>query len=79
MWISFRSQTLHRIPELISARRSSGKAQVDISFPEIEKFDHLPAAKVEGVTALVSIRKVAANIAVSALCPIPAVKKLVVF
>ena len=50
----FGPQTLHRLPELISARRRSGKAQVDISFPEIEKFDHLPPAKAEGVTAFVS-------------------------
>ena len=44
----FGPQTLHRLPELIAARRSSGKAQVDVSFPEIEKFDSLPAARVEG-------------------------------
>ena len=51
----FGPQTLHRIPELIAKRRQSGKAQVDISFPEIEKFDHLPPARVEGPTAFVSI------------------------
>jgi tRNA-2-methylthio-N6-dimethylallyladenosine synthase len=39
----FGPQTLHRLPDLIQARRSSGRPQVDISFPEIEKFDHLPA------------------------------------
>ena len=44
----FGPQTLHRLPELIAARRASGKAQVDVSFPEIEKFDTLPAARVEG-------------------------------
>jgi tRNA-2-methylthio-N6-dimethylallyladenosine synthase len=44
----FGPQTLHRLPELIAARRASGKAQVDVSFPEIEKFDKLPAARVEG-------------------------------
>jgi tRNA-2-methylthio-N6-dimethylallyladenosine synthase len=44
----FGPQTLHRLPELIAARRASGKAQVDVSFPEIEKFDSLPAARVEG-------------------------------
>src|SRR5688500_19277336 len=38
----FGPQTLHRLPELIRARRESGKSQVDISFPEIEKFDRLP-------------------------------------
>ncbi|MFY9329003.1 MAG: tRNA (N6-isopentenyl adenosine(37)-C2)-methylthiotransferase MiaB [Georgfuchsia sp.] len=51
----FGPQTLHRLPQLIAARRSSGKSQVDISFPEIEKFDALPAAKVEGSSAFVSI------------------------
>ncbi len=51
----FGPQTLHRLPQLINARRSSGISQVDISFPEIEKFDHLPAAKVDGATAFVSI------------------------
>ncbi|KAF0814019.1 tRNA-2-methylthio-N(6)-dimethylallyladenosine synthase [Andreprevotia sp. IGB-42] len=53
--IVFGPQTLHRLPELIAKRRSSGVSQVDISFPEIEKFDHLPPAKVEGGTAFVSI------------------------
>jgi tRNA-2-methylthio-N6-dimethylallyladenosine synthase len=51
----FGPQTLHRIPELIAKRRQSGRAQVDISFPEIEKFDHLPPARIEGPTAFVSI------------------------
>lgn len=51
----FGPQTLHRLPQLISDRRSTGRSQVDISFPEIEKFDHLPPAKVEGATAFVSI------------------------
>ncbi len=53
--IVFGPQTLHRLPELIAKRKSTGKPQVDISFPEIEKFDHLPPAKVEGVSAFVSI------------------------
>jgi tRNA-2-methylthio-N6-dimethylallyladenosine synthase len=53
--VVFGPQTLHRLPQLLDARRSSGRAQVDISFPEIEKFDHLPPARVEGVTAFVSI------------------------
>lgn len=53
--VVFGPQTLHRLPQLIDARRSSGRSQVDISFPEIEKFDHLPPAKIEGVTAYVSI------------------------
>ncbi|MDE2623215.1 MAG: tRNA (N6-isopentenyl adenosine(37)-C2)-methylthiotransferase MiaB [Betaproteobacteria bacterium] len=51
----FGPQTLHRLPELLDARRSSGRAQVDVSFPEIEKFDALPPARVEGPTAFVSI------------------------
>jgi len=51
----FGPQTLHRLPQLIEARRSTGKPQVDVSFPEIEKFDALPPARVEGVTAFVSI------------------------
>ncbi|HEY8608814.1 MAG TPA: tRNA (N6-isopentenyl adenosine(37)-C2)-methylthiotransferase MiaB [Noviherbaspirillum sp.] len=53
--VVFGPQTLHRLPELIRERRNSGRAQVDISFPEIEKFDHLPPARVEGATAFVSI------------------------
>ena len=51
----FGPQTLHRLPALLDARRRSGRAQVDISFPEIEKFDALPPARVEGPTAFVSI------------------------
>ncbi len=53
--VVFGPQTLHRLPDLIKARQSSGKPQVDIRFPEIEKFDHLPPARVEGPTAFVSI------------------------
>ena len=53
--VVFGPQTLHRLPQLIDARRASGRSQVDISFPEIEKFDHLPPARVEGATAFVSI------------------------
>ena len=51
----FGPQTLHRIPELMQARLQSGRAQLDISFPEIEKFDHLPPARVAGASAYVSI------------------------
>ncbi|MGA7816332.1 tRNA (N6-isopentenyl adenosine(37)-C2)-methylthiotransferase MiaB [Caballeronia sp.] len=51
----FGPQTLHRLPDMIAKRRSSGRAQVDISFPEIEKFDHLPPARVDGPSAFVSI------------------------
>src|SRR5215468_540522 len=53
--VVFGPQTLHRLPALIEQRRRTGKPQVDISFPEIEKFDHLPAPRVDGVTAFVSI------------------------
>ena len=51
----FGPQTLHRLPAMLTERRASGQSQVDISFPEIEKFDHMPPARVEGVTAFVSI------------------------
>lgn len=53
--VVFGPQTLHRLPELIKQRRQSGRAQIDISFPEIEKFDALPPARVEGYSAFVSI------------------------
>ena len=51
----FGPQTLHRLPDLIRERRESGKPQVDISFPEIEKFDRLPEPRAEGPSAFVSI------------------------
>ncbi|KAG0292636.1 hypothetical protein BGZ96_003893 [Linnemannia gamsii] len=51
----FGPQTLHRLPAMIEQRRRTGHAQVDISFPEIEKFDHLPPAQVNGPSAFVSI------------------------
>jgi tRNA-2-methylthio-N6-dimethylallyladenosine synthase len=51
----FGPQTLHRLPQLIAARRASGRSQVDISFPEIEKFDHLPQAQAVSGSAFVSI------------------------
>lgn len=51
----FGPQTLHRLPEMIEAKRESGRPQVDISFPEIEKFDRLPEPRAEGPTAFVSI------------------------
>lgn len=53
--VVFGPQTLHRLPALISQRFKTGKPQVDISFPEIEKFDALPPARVDGPTAFVSI------------------------
>ena len=51
----FGPQTLHRLPEMIEAKRASGRSQVDISFPEIEKFDRLPEPRADGPTAFVSI------------------------
>ncbi|HTL76801.1 MAG TPA: tRNA (N6-isopentenyl adenosine(37)-C2)-methylthiotransferase MiaB [Casimicrobiaceae bacterium] len=51
----FGPQTLHRLPAMLRARRESGEPQVDISFPEIEKFDHLPPPRVDGASAFVSI------------------------
>src|ERR1700741_1503257 len=53
--VVFGPQTLHRLPELLAQRQRDARPQVDISFPEIEKFDHLPPARVEGATAFVSI------------------------
>jgi tRNA-2-methylthio-N6-dimethylallyladenosine synthase len=53
--VVFGPQTLHRLPEMLARRQSQRRPQVDISFPEIEKFDHLPPARVEGATAFVSI------------------------
>ncbi len=53
--IVFGPQTLHRLPQMIAARSAEQRPQVDISFPEIEKFDHLPPARVDGASAFVSI------------------------
>ncbi|HSE00261.1 MAG TPA: tRNA (N6-isopentenyl adenosine(37)-C2)-methylthiotransferase MiaB [Burkholderiales bacterium] len=51
----FGPQTLHRLPQMIDARRGTGRPQVDVSFPEIEKFDNLPPARAEGAGAFVSV------------------------
>ncbi len=53
--VVFGPQTLHRLPQLLDERARLNRSQVDISFPEIEKFDHLPAARVDGASAFVSI------------------------
>ncbi len=53
--VVFGPQTLHRLPEMIKQRRDLGQSQVDITFPEVEKFDHLPPPRVEGATAFLSI------------------------
>ena len=52
--VVFGPQTLHRLPAMLSEQQRTNKPQVDISFPEIEKFDHLPPAKVDGASAFVS-------------------------
>src|SRR6476619_6327875 len=53
--VVFGPQTLHRLPQLLARRRASGEPQVDVTFPEIEKFDHLPAPRLDGASAFVSI------------------------
>jgi len=53
--VVFGPQTLHRLPDMIKSSQSSGVSQVDISFPEIEKFDHLPPPRIEGASAFLSI------------------------
>jgi tRNA-2-methylthio-N6-dimethylallyladenosine synthase len=53
--VVFGPQTLHRLPQLLAQRRATGQPQLDISFPEIEKFDHLPPPRVDGPAAFVSI------------------------
>ena len=53
--VVFGPQTLHRLPRLLEARAMQGRPQVDVAFPEIEKFDHLPPARVDGASAFVSI------------------------
>ncbi len=53
--IVFGPQTLHRLPELIERRRASGRAEVDVSFPEIQKFDSLPSVRNDGASAFVSV------------------------
>ena len=55
MDVVFGPQTLHRLPAMLDARALQNRPQVDISFPEIEKFDHLPPARVDGASAFVSI------------------------
>ncbi|ABE48921.1 MULTISPECIES: tRNA (N6-isopentenyl adenosine(37)-C2)-methylthiotransferase MiaB [Methylobacillus] len=53
--VVFGPQTLHRLPDMIESKRRTGISQVDISFPEVEKFDHLPPPRVEGAAAFLSI------------------------
>lgn len=53
--VVFGPQTLHRLPQLLDQKKATGRPQVDVSFPEIEKFDALPPARIDGPTAFVSI------------------------
>ncbi len=76
--IIFGPQTLHRLPEMINSVRGNRSPVVDISFPEIEKFDRLPEPRAEGPTAFVSIMEGCINTAPTAWCRIPAEKKLAV-
>jgi len=51
----FGPQTLHRLPDMLEGLKASGRSQIDVSFPEIEKFDRLPAARADGAAAFVSV------------------------
>ncbi len=53
--VVFGPQTYHRLPDMLRLREETGRSQLDVTFPEIEKFDHLPAPKIEGACAFVSI------------------------
>jgi tRNA-2-methylthio-N6-dimethylallyladenosine synthase len=53
--VVFGPQTLHRLPEMIKQKQATGHSQVDITFPEVEKFDHLPPPRIEGASAFLSI------------------------
>ena len=66
--VVFGPQTLHRLPKMIMDKETTGLSQVDISFPEIEKFDHLPPARVEGGSAFIPLWKAVLNIAVFVSC-----------
>ena len=73
----FGPQTLHRLPEMLADVHENGRPVVDVSFPEIEKFDRLPEPRAEGPSAFLSVMKVAASIARFVSCPIRAVKRSV--
>ena len=74
--VVFGPQTLHRLPELLARRRASGRPQVDVSFPEIEKFDHLPPrARRRAPPPSSRSWKAAASTAASASCPIRAARR----
>jgi len=67
--IVFGPQTLHRLPELIDRHRRTGKPAVDVSFPEIEKFDSLPGSRVEGTSAYVSVMEGCAKFCTYCIVP----------
>ena len=71
----FGPQTLHRLPEMLESKKSDGTVMVDISFPEIEKFDHLPTPEADGVSAFVSIMEGCSKYCTFVSCPTPEVKK----
>ena len=71
----FGPQTLHRLPQMIEAQRATGKSQVDISFPEIEKFDRMPEPRAEAPPPSSRSWKAARNTAPTAWCPTPAARK----
>jgi tRNA-2-methylthio-N6-dimethylallyladenosine synthase len=73
--VVFGPQTLHRLPQLIAERRRLGKSQVDISFPEIEKFDHLPPARSKALRLSSRSWRAAASSARSASFPTRAAKR----
>jgi tRNA-2-methylthio-N6-dimethylallyladenosine synthase len=73
--VVFGPQTLHRLPELMARRRATGEPQVDIRFPEIEKFDCLPAPRAEGPTRSSRSWRAAASTARSASCRTRAARK----
>jgi tRNA-2-methylthio-N6-dimethylallyladenosine synthase len=73
--IVFGPQTLHRLPQMIAARSAQRRPQVDISFPEIEKFDHLPPARVDGASPSCPSWKAAPSTVRTASCPTRAAKK----
>ena len=80
-WVDvvFGPQTMHRLPEMLGERARTGKPQVDVSFPEIEKFDHLPAPRAKATSRHGFPSCTAATISARTVwCLIPAVKKSLV-
>lgn len=73
----FGPQTLHRLPEMLTNATAKHKAVVDVSFPEIEKFDFMPEPKSDGASAMFQLWKAAVNIVLFVWCLIPGVKNSV--